>query len=417
MQLKFIAKLLLVFFSLVAIGSLSSQTISDNNSPVVILGNPLRNDGKTGRALNVWDLQVFDGKIYVAGGDTSRNAGPINVWAYNPQQKTFIQEAEVPEEAILQYKVIDNQLYIPAADPRGQDRHKFYRRKLAGDWETFDSNLNLAHVRDLIETDDKLLLVGNSRPATQANKVTQGAVVTDLNQVDFRRVPVNNLPDLGSINFIGFDWFFTVFNYQEKIYATNAMLRDTGNYIGSIAVFDPQKEEFALDFKLGSQEFIPQANIDPQNGKFGIETIYQIWQPKVFQDHLVYTVRSFSVTDRKQLAWQLYFNSLGLYIKSAMGESPQAVVLPHQAVGEDLLLRENELYILANQKNTTGKFTIYIFKTDRLQPQNWQEVLSFSSTNKARSFEYLDRTFYFGLGQDYGEKIGNSGSILSYTMP
>ena len=47
------------------------------------LGNPLREEGLTGRALNVWDLQVFDGKVYIAGGSTVSNSGPIKVFAYN----------------------------------------------------------------------------------------------------------------------------------------------------------------------------------------------------------------------------------------------------------------------------------------------------------------------------------------------
>ncbi|MEL6578469.1 MAG: hypothetical protein AAFQ14_01855 [Cyanobacteria bacterium J06621_12] len=417
MQLKFLPQLVFSVLCFMVIALLWGHNSPSSEVAVVRLGNPLADDGKKGRSLNVWDLQVFDGKIYVGGGDTSKNVGPMNVWAYDPATTSFIKEANVAEEAILQYKVIDDQLYIPAADPRGNDNSKFYRLSAGGEWEKFtDKSLKLAHIRDLIKVNNKLLLVGNSRPAIKDEKVVQGAVITDSDQVSFRPVTVDNLPDTGNVSFLGFDWFFTVFAFQNKIFAPNAFLRDTGGYPGSIAVYNPQIERLALDFKLGSEEFIPQANIDPQNGKHGVDTIYQIWQPLVYQDHLVYTARSFSNAVDPRKAYQLYFNSLGVYLKPDLGVSPQEIRLPHQAIGENLLLIEDELYLLANRKRGT-KFTIYVYKTNQIAKHNWTEVLSFSSSNKARSFEYLDGDFYFGLGQDFGEAIANSGDILRYTLP
>ena len=95
---------------------------------LVNLGNPLAISGQTSRSLNVWDMQAFDGKIYLAGGSTVDNTGPIAVWAYNPSQQQFEQEYTVSEEAIEHYRVFDNQLYIPASDPKVGDSNKFYRR-------------------------------------------------------------------------------------------------------------------------------------------------------------------------------------------------------------------------------------------------------------------------------------------------
>ncbi|MEM6612613.1 MAG: hypothetical protein AAF652_10235, partial [Cyanobacteria bacterium P01_C01_bin.72] len=337
MQLKFLPQLIFTVSCLVAIAFWLGHNSPRTEFAAVRLGNPLAGDGKTGRALNVWDLQVFDGKVYLGGGDTTRNAGPINVWAYSPARQSFIKETTVAEEAILQYKVIDDQLYIPAADPRGNDNSKFYRLAAGGTWEKFaDQSLKLAHVRDLIKLNNKLLLVGNSRPEIKEQEIVPGAVITDSNQVNFRPVQVDNLPDTGNVTFLGFDWFFTVFAFQNKIFALNAFLRDTGGYPGSIAVYDPQTERLALDFNLGSEEFIPQANIDQENGKYGVDTIYQIWQPLVYQDHLIYTARSFSNAVNLRKAEQLYFNSLGVYLKSAWGKSPSEIDLPHQSIGEDL---------------------------------------------------------------------------------
>jgi hypothetical protein len=110
-------------------------------------------------------------------------------------------------------------------------------------------------------------------------------------------------------------------------------------------------------------------------------------------------------------------NSLGFYIKKEMGHNPVLVKFPQgSSVGEDAILIDNELYALANHKKSKDKFIIYVYKAQKTNDKiNWQEVCHFASHNKARSFEYLDGKFYFGLGQDYGEAIANSGDILSYT--
>ena len=385
---------------------------------VVRLGNPMVSDGKTDRALNVWDLQIFDGKLYVGGGDTNANAGPMNVWAYDLEQEKFTPEYKIPEEAILHFKVIDDELYIPAADPRGGDANKFYRQAKNGQWTKYaDPSVKLAHVRDVIKLGkNKILVVGNGRPSTK-NKIVQGAALTNDNGISFVQAGVNNTPDTGNIVWIDYNWFFSVFTYKNKVYAPNSFLRDTGSYPGSIAIYDPKIQELVIDFDLGTEEFIPEDNVDAKKGKHGVETIYQIWHPIEYRDCLVYTAKSLSNVDVNNSIKKLYLNSLGFYLKKAMGKPPVEVKLPHGAIGEDLLVINDELYVLANKKNGLNKFTTYVFKTSKPQnSENWTELFHFSNFNKSRSFEYSKETFYFGLGQDYGDPIANSGDILSYTL-
>jgi hypothetical protein len=83
MEQKYRQKVLLsVLLFLITILILIGGTFSQEhriNSAVVRLGNPLAADGQRDHALNVWDLQAFQGKIYVAGGSTVTNVGLINV--------------------------------------------------------------------------------------------------------------------------------------------------------------------------------------------------------------------------------------------------------------------------------------------------------------------------------------------------
>ena len=297
MQRQLFPKLFLLstLFFFTASAVLISQDVVPAREKVVRLGNPAAEDGKQGRALNVWDLQAFDNKIYLGAGSTLTNAGPINVWAYSPQDKSFIKETSVAEEAIKQFKAIDNELYILAADPKGSDSSKYYKRGEDGIWQKFASDkVKLAHVRDLIKVDNTLLAVGNSRPRKNPANATAGAAIVDSDSIIFRPVSVNNLPDFGNVSFIGYDWFFTVFEYQQKsLRHSTLFLEILATTLAVLPFIIHRKKRLELDFNLTNAEFIPEENIDIDKGKYGIDTIYQVWQPREYQDHLVYTRQIF----------------------------------------------------------------------------------------------------------------------------
>ena len=410
--------ILLAFCTTFALATFNFSTLSiefSESDIVQKLGNPLLEDGHRGRALNVWDLQAFEGKIYLGGGSTVTNAGPINIWAYDPSEQKFVKEYTVEEEAIEHYRVFDNRLYIPAADPTQGDRNKFYRKEVTDRWQKHASSVvKLAHVRDLIKTSDEdILMVGNHRhPEKQPSNGTALATATEDGWL-FQSAGIDNVRSQG-VTLVDFNWFFSIFEYQKRIFATNSVLRDGDNYSGVAAEYNPQSKQFVLNYALKSDEFIPQNFI--RRSKYGIKIIYRPWNPVEFQNYLVYPVRSYSVIADNY--HQAYMNSLGLFYKSGLGDSPQQLKLPRKAMGEDVLIINNELYVLANKKIRDDRFIVYVYKTDHLDCRTkWQRVVKFNSTNKARSFEYLDGTFYFGLGQDFGEAIANSGDILSYTVP
>ena len=403
-----------LFLATIAVIALGLFSSTNSQTEPTWLGNPLREDGQVDRALNVWDLQVFEGKIYLGGGSTVTNAGPIKIWAYDPQTEKFEQEYTVKEEAIEHFHVFDNQLYIPAADPTKGDVTKFYRRE-AGQWQRYGSQaVKLAHVRDIIATDkNKILMVGNSRqPDKPSGRGTASAIFGESG-LDIKPTGVENAPSEKGRVLVDYNWFFSIFRYQNQIYATNALLRDADNYQGAIAIYDPESKSFKLDFDLHNDEFIPASIIGSETMQ-GVEVIYRPWNPVEFQDRLVYPVRSYSILPNNYE--EAYMNTIGFFSKSGMGNSPQTLELP-KGLGEDVLVIDNELYVLASQRDRNYKFTTYVYKTDRLSEKTqWKRVLKFTEWNKARSFEYLDGTFYFGLGQDYGDGVHNSGDLLSYRL-
>ncbi|MGF1601761.1 MAG: hypothetical protein ACFCU8_07025 [Thermosynechococcaceae cyanobacterium] len=392
--------------------SACSQQAPDVTDRLEVLGNPMASDGKTGRALNVWDLQSFGGKIYVAGGSTTQNSGPINVWAYSPNaQQGFVKEFTVNEEAIEQFRVFGSDLYIPAADPKRGDTHKFYRRSLQAPWKLYQSPAPaLAHVRDLLKTPSgDIILVGNNRSAIK-DPSRPGAAVTRDQGASFQGAGLEQSKKAAA------NWFFSIFSYQGSIYAPTSLLRDADNQPGVIGIYDPKRQRIELSPTLKSEEFIPRIQLGSQIGPQGADIIYRLWQPVEYNSSLVYPVRSYSYTEAKYQS--AYLNSIGFYVKRNMGATPSSVIFPdRKSIGEDTLIINDELYVLTNAKVSSEKFWVYVYKTKTpTDLQSWQEVLRFESRNKARSFEYLDQSFYFGLGQDHNDLIGDSGRILRVSL-
>jgi hypothetical protein len=383
---------------------------SDTEKALISLGNPLAGDGHTGRALNVWDLQIFDGKIYVAGGSTVDNSGPINVWAYDPTEQKFEKEYTVQEEAIEHFRVFDNQLYIPASDPVEGDTEKFYRKDPNGEWKLFQSpSVQLAHVRDLIKLESgEILLVGNNRDFKDLSKPATAISIDDGRS--FTGAGLKDAPDSE------FNWFFSVFAYQGKAYAPTSLLKDSMNLKGTIAVYNRETKAFELAPELGNDEFIPRSLLEQRWGKQGFHVIYRPWHPIEFKGALLYPVRSYSYYDRNYT--QAYMNSIDFYVKPAPNTTPTKVTFPDgKSIGEDVLIINQEVYVVANHKISSRKFMVYLYKSkDPHSQSSWQEVAHFRSRNRVRSFEYFDNNFYFGLGQNYDEPISRSGDIVKLSF-
>ncbi len=88
---------------------------------VEFLGNPYRKIYKSDAyvyARNIWDMQVFAGRVFLGAGNSSNkgpapNAGRVPVYSFNPYNDTFQKEYTVAEEQVDRFRVINEKLYIP----------------------------------------------------------------------------------------------------------------------------------------------------------------------------------------------------------------------------------------------------------------------------------------------------------------
>jgi len=83
-------------------------------------------------------------------------------------------------------------------------------------------------------------------------------------------------------------------------------------------------------------------------------------------------------------------------------------------VGEDLKVIGNQIYALVNEKLGPNQFKVYVYVSNNPtdEASSWEEVLALNTTNMARSFEYHNGYFYFGLGYNQGDGVEEAGQLI-----
>jgi len=437
---------------------------NDVTGQLVDLGNKPRESGQRAAGLNVWDLQPFRGKLYLGMGSTSHNSGPIPVWAYDHDQQSWPPEPEtiVEQEAIELYRVIGNELYIPAADPKGSsdggsnDGIKFYRRGTDGRWVQFYSvrALHTAHIRDLAEDDGLLLGVGNSRRPHDLLKAKPGAVAISLSMVDSQgaqnkelglfRSAISLTPpgpsggrvdaDTSQRNRIG-NWFFALFRLHDGLYASTRWLswapddpEEEGFYrprmeyppqvppFPTVLRWDRNLSQFAAPLPGTLDRLVP---VSPERDT---QLTLRPFKPALFGELWFAPLRSQAF---RQNYLTGYNQSVDFVVKPETGPGRRVVLPNSDALGEAVLVDGDRLWLLANAPRPDGGYRVlvYVLKdvdatVDRLDPDTglatsaWREVLHFDSPNLARSFSRIDETWYFGLGFAGAEAPGQAGTLL-----
>jgi hypothetical protein len=119
--------------------SMASCRLCIDDLPLEVVADPLgswRADPTEAFARNIWDLQAWDGRLYMGYGDAVVNTGPTKVFAYDPASGEVVHETTVNEEAIFRYRVIDQRLYIPGIDAVRTRDGALYMRDDEG-WTSF----------------------------------------------------------------------------------------------------------------------------------------------------------------------------------------------------------------------------------------------------------------------------------------
>jgi len=117
-----------------------------------------------GNHASISDLQVWQGKIYIAHGDWTQNTGPVRALAYDPAAGTFLWDENflLDEEQVEILRVADDNLLVPGGD--GQESWEYgnlYLHQPGSAWRKLRSLAGGVHVWDVAASSSFWLAVGS----------------------------------------------------------------------------------------------------------------------------------------------------------------------------------------------------------------------------------------------------------------
>lgn len=388
---------LLLFFIASCTSSQPTTESPDVTSSVVRLGNPYEKKYSTGESIysrNIWDMQLFSGKIFLGAGNSSnqgpsQNSGPVPIIAYNLTKKQFDWEEVIADEQIDLYKVMDDKLYVPGHDAtQNWEWGNFYQRTLEGKWTMYRNVPNALHLYDLVFKEGKLFAgIGLYEGASVG-------ITEDMGK-HWKIIP------------LGKSRVYSFLPVGDKLLALKKFKRTNKTYF-SVAQYLPG-DTFSARFDISMHKMFPETAFTDTYARavnilpVGEKTLY---------------IGGYKYNDHQVLPF-------GLYVAS-MEENrlrTQRVILKKGLKPRDIIIRGTHLYLLAEEEHKNGSI-IRVLETSMQNLLKWKELFHFSYPTFARSFERTENAFYFGMGCDVDTQKWNpdhlpkeTGDILQIPYP
>jgi hypothetical protein len=347
-------------------------------------------------ARNVWDLQIFDDRLYIGSGNSSNsspapNAGPVPIWSLDLRSGEFVAEYMTNDEEVERFVVLNEQLFVPGHDPANDERAGGFYRLEENGWKEYRS-LEASHVFDLEVFEGRLFSAINGHTGVSTAD-WEGIVWSPVTMLEPDQFPIPS--------HVAFE--LLILNDQLLVNRSPSLLlqQDKNGTPQPIVVggglYRYNGDTFALE--LPSDELFPvEQQVDtPLNRR--------VARPVRFGDSVVYIGAAIV---EGGYAWE----SFGLY---ALSDSGASLTVLDLSVGQnglvwDLLVEQNVLYVLTGTCETDSSCQVAVHATCDLN--SWRTIVRFIAPTFARSFERYNGDFYFGLGTQI-EPISNAaGDIL-----
>ena len=367
----FLAACFLSLFTLAA-----CDTKNENNF-YTELGIPSSEKHKQGVASRcVWDMKVFDGGLFIGGGDYDKNTGPTDIWRYDLKKQEWGLSGTVEDEAVLRFVEINDTLIVPGTDPKENWEFGNYYRFNGQSWDKVRNIDGGIHNFDMIKFGDKIFagLGVNTDPELLFPLASPIACSTDGGQ-NFEEVELykdgqpyrfrNKDIVVRTYEFLAFE--NTLYAVVRKILTqTDEETNVTETIEGENLVFRYENDAFYYYSDFPSEIENAQPGVSMFNAK------------AEFKGKALFTTGYlYSTTDMKN------------YEKIAIGN----------LVVCDLLVENGVLYALCGiGSRQTGYYTVSVYKNTTGLTDGFTEVFKFDYYAPAISFEKYGDDFYLGIG-------------------
>lgn len=398
---------LVVLILLVIPGSAYSQApdANDVSSMVAWLGQPTITryaNPQDAFARNAWDLEVYEGHIYIASGNSHGNvrggkSGPVDLWYYDPATDQFKLDLTVEEEEIEHFVPIADALFIPGYDSRGSwlvGNIYFLRR---GVWKTWNTIPRAIHVYD-VERDQ-----GRIFAAIGSDNSTGFSLVSTLNGQtwNYHIIPPemrNNFPST-------LTW--ELFKIEGELYVSVQVVVtrvETLTDPSDVSYQAMNSPFFRVLLNGNTVTFMPIradffADTLPQTDPPSQPTIVR---PVEWGNTTIY-IGAYRPPGDHWMSFGLYSIDGSLVSRYYPFDEGETV--------RDVIATEEQVFALLSLPQPDGSYRVRVVATCDLD--SWHEVLRFERSTFARSFALYDGVFYFGLGTDADTLAQESGGLLS----
>ena len=143
-----------------------------------------------------WDMQIYQGKLYLGAGDYDANTGNTPIYALDLETQTWEETGTVLDEAVASFAIIEDTLYVPGTDPTtGSWAYGNYYHKEETGWQLHDNLPNGVHHFDIARYEGNLFFgigTANANTSPVKNSKDEGATYQD---VAFYREGKNQIGD------------------------------------------------------------------------------------------------------------------------------------------------------------------------------------------------------------------------------
>ncbi len=355
------------------------------NGPVKWLGNPFAKRWPAGGdiyARNIWDMKAFQGKIYLGSGNSANdgpapNAGPIDIWYFDPKLSTFVNEGEVNDEQIDVFKVIGDQLFIPGHDAAAPDNWDYgnYYQLADKRWLKHRSIPRGIHVYDIAEYKGELVATLGSHDYYGGLSISKDKGGT------WTTYPT------------GFFRLFTLFEFDDVLYVSSLFKNE--KLIQGIQKNWPEHEDLIPVSLYRYHEGVIQATA------LGIQDFFPGWELRAVKLRLPTHYKNSFVYIGARPSNDHQYAEQQLFSMENIGEG-RRVSLPKNANPQDMLVDNDRLLLLSTEKST-GRWAYKLTVYETYDLNTWVPLIRFDADTLSRSFEYLHGCFYFGMGSDVRE--------------
>jgi hypothetical protein len=333
------------------------------------------NGGQWIYARNIWDMHVFEGRLYLGAGSArnsapARNAGPVPIVCYDPTGKSFVKEGTVDGEQIDVYYMHEGRLYIPGCDPIQDWRSgNFYCRQDNGRWKKHRNIPGALHMFAMAWHEGRVfgalgtrngaaVSISSDQGRTWTVVQTGGGRVYGFLTVGSRLYAVKTIPTPGVMQRLREDVRATVFCVSEF----------------------QAPDRFVPRWDITAETLFPEY-------EFASDGWMRVFRAQPLGDRTLYIGAGEGLPP-------------GLFLASSLEKSCPVVrhiALPDGNRPLDWVVYDNHVYVLTKAEATDGA-EVRVFRFDQENLSEREEVLHFRAPTLARSFEILNGDFYFGLG-------------------